>query len=286
MKGAYNKPFEPEDMRYVEESPNAQGLKETVDELTAKKLKTTAAGDLRYSNLNEKVKYQYTLHPMRLWEYTRIFEICNIQQGMRVLDGGGASSPIVFYCGKKRVDITTLDLQGSLIEDNKKVAKEMGWETITTIKRDMTETGFLDNYFDAVFSVSVFEHLPNEIKIKGIKEFARILRPGGIIGLTFDFGRSVKGRSTYDYNNYEQLHTPIRDVEEIYEFFIRPSGLKLYGNQDLTDKIAPDKEYIRKILRSDIMEGESLKKVLYSIYAYFNSPYFNYTVYSIFLKKE
>lgn len=287
MKGNYNKPFEPTDMDYVNQSRTARELKEFVDELTEKKLITTASGNLKYSNLNEKIKYQYTLHPMRLWEYTRVFEICDLHQGMKVLDGGGASSPTVFYCGKKGINITTLDLQESLIENTKEVATNMGWNTITAIKRDMTKTGFLDSTFDAIFSISVFEHLPNKIKIEGIKEFARILKPNGIIGLTFDFGKSVNAKGSYKYNDYDQLHTPIRNVDEIYEYFIKSSGLKLYGNEDLINKINPDKRFIRKVIVADFMEKKkSLKKLISCTHLFFNSPYFHYTFYSIFLKKE
>jgi ubiquinone/menaquinone biosynthesis C-methylase UbiE len=97
---------------------------------------------------------------------------------MKVLDGGGASSPIVFYCGKKGIDITTLDLQESLVENTKKVANKMGWNTITAIKRDMTDTGFPNNYFDAIISISVFEHLPEPLR--PLQEFKRLLRPVAI----------------------------------------------------------------------------------------------------------
>lgn len=282
----YNKPFEPTDMRYINQTRTAVGLRELVDKLTEKGLKTTSCGDLRYLNLNEKIKYQNTLHPMRLWEYTRVFEICNLQYGMKVLDGGGASSPIVFYCGEKGIDITTLDLQESLVENTKEVATEMGWNTITAIKRDMTKTGFPNNTFDAIFSISVFEHLPNEIKIEGIKEFSRILKPNGIIGLTFDFGKSVSAKSSYEYNDYDQFHTPIRNIDEIYEYFIKPSGLKLYGNEDLINKINPYKRFVRKGIIANFMEDKSLKKLISSVYLFLNSKYFHYTFYSIFLKKE
>ena len=273
-------------MDYINTSRTARELKELVDELTEEKLMTTSSGDLKYSNLNEKIKYQYTLYPMRLWEYTRVFEICNLKQGMKVLDAGGASSPIVFYCGEKGIDITTFDLQEPLVENTKGVATKMGWNTITAIKRDMTETGFSDDYFDAVISISVLEHLPKKVKIKAIKEFTRILKPNGIIGLTFDFGKSVDAKTSYRYNDYDQFHTPIRSIDEIYEHFIKPSGLKLYGDETLINKINPDKRFVRKVCIANFMEKKSLKSLISSVYAFFNSPYFYYTFYSIFLKNE
>ena len=97
----YNKPFEPTDMRYINQTRTAIELKELIDELTEKKFMTTACGNLKYSNLNEKIKSQNTLYPMRLWEYTRVFGICNIQYGMKVLEGGACNS-IVFYYKRRK----------------------------------------------------------------------------------------------------------------------------------------------------------------------------------------
>ena len=102
MKGNYNKPFEPMDIDYVNRSRTARELKGLVDELTEKKLITTASGNLKYSNLNETMKYQYTLYPMRLWEYVRVFEICNLKRGMTVLDGGGCEQSHSFLLWEKR----------------------------------------------------------------------------------------------------------------------------------------------------------------------------------------
>jgi len=51
-------------------------------------------------------------------------------------------------------------------------------------------------------------------------------------------------------------------------------------------KINPAKRFIRKVVLMDFMENKSLKMLIKSIYLLLNSPYFHYTVYSIFLKKE
>ena len=55
----------------------------------------------------------------------------------------------------------------------------------------------------------------NKIKIEEIKEFARILKPNSIIGLTFNFGKTINAKSNYEYNDYDQFHTPIRKLGAI-----------------------------------------------------------------------
>lgn len=262
MIDKHNKPFELADMDYIYQSPVAIELKELIEEL-----------------------YSSSLSPEYLWAYTRIIEICNLQPGMKVLDGGGADSPIIFYCAKKGIDITTIEQQESLVEHTKEVADRMGWNNITAIKGDMTETGFSDNYFDAVFSVSVLQFLPPEIKIKAIKEFTRILKPEGILGLIFDFGQGTGRKGSYEGEYHDSLHRPLKNVKEIYKYIIQPSELPLYGNQDLTDKITVNKHHIRKALLADFLRGKSLKRRIAFPYLFFKSPYFYYTFYSLFLKK-
>ncbi len=286
MTGKYNKPFEMKDMDYIDSSSVAAELKESVDELTGKGLITTATGNLVQTNLTEgKIKYQYTLNPIRLWGYVRVMEICGIRPGMKILDGGGASSPIIFYLGKKGVDITTLDLQDFLVENTKKVAAKMGWKNIEALKGDMTATRFPDNYFDTIFSISVMQSLSNDIKIKAVKEFARILKPGGILGLVFDFGKSKKLKENYEYDIYDQSHVPPENVGEIKKYIISPSGLEIFGNRDLSDKISNDRAYIRRGYLNNFRQQKSIKNLFAFLFSHIWSRYFNYTYYSIFLKK-
>jgi ubiquinone/menaquinone biosynthesis C-methylase UbiE len=280
MNKKINKPFELADMEDINRSPIALELKEMVVELTKKNLATTITGNLNNSNLNSGKDF---FTPRYLWSYVRIIEVLNLKRGMRVFDAGGASSPIVFYYGKKGIEIVTMDLQKSLVENTKKVASKMGWK-ITAIEGDMTETSFPDNYFDAIFSIAVLQVLPNEIKVKAMKEFARILKPGGIIGLVFDFGESTKKKANYQYQNYDQLHTPIRNIEEMKKYIIEPSGLKIYGNQDLSDKINLDKNYVRKSFLLKAIREKKLKNLIAFPYFFFRSPYFRYNFYSLFLK--
>ena len=281
----YNKPFELKDMKEIKESKVAQELKELVDELTRENLVTTAMGNLSQTNLTEILKYEFTLNPEKLWSYVRIVEFCQIKPRMRVLDGGGGLSPLVFYLGKKGVEIFVLDLQKDLIENTKKVAKKKGWGNIKAIQGDIAQIPFPENYFDVVYSISVLQNLPHKIKTKAVKEMARVLKPGGILGLVFDFGKSVKKREKYFSKKYDFFHFPLANVKEIEKYIILPSGLEILGNKEFSEKIEVDKNFIRKTYLSNLKRKKNFFKILALPYLFFFSKYFSFTCYSLFLKK-
>lgn len=275
----YNKPFEPSDMEEVSRSLAAKELRDLAEELYQNGILTSSVG-----HLPDKLQ-KHSFSPEYLWAYSRIIEICGLRPGMKVLDGGGASTPIVFYCGKKGINITTIEQQGTLVENTKRAAEKMGWGSINAVQGDMTETGFPDNYFDVVFSVAVLQFLPSEIKMKAVKEFSRVLKPGGILGLIFDFGKSAGRKGEYEDEYYDSFHLPLRNTREIQEYIIEPVGLPLYGNQDLSDELSRDKSLVRKNLIRSTIKNKNIKKAIAFPYLYFKSPYFNYTFYSLFFKK-
>jgi ubiquinone/menaquinone biosynthesis C-methylase UbiE len=284
-----NKTFtRPDILNYIETSPTVAEIRNLVDILTEKGFRTTAAGHLAKSNLSEQVKYQFTVHNMRAWEYGRVYDILQLRPGMKVLDCGGASSPLVFYCAQKGINITTIDLQSSLVQNSKEVAEKMGWK-MNALVQDMTQMPFEKGSFDAVFSISVLEHMNHDLKGKSLREFNRVLKPGGMVGITFDFGRSIDAKTSYDYKKYDQYHTPIQNIFEIQKYVIEASGLEVYGNKVFKPVIDNDKIFIKKSWLKNSIHGNSffkdLVKFIYLYSPFFDSPYFHYTFFSLFLRK-
>jgi ubiquinone/menaquinone biosynthesis C-methylase UbiE len=278
MIGKHNEPFNPEEIGEIENSIEAKELKDLAEELYKKGLITTSAGHLK------KGMVKHFFSPEYLWAYVKTIQGCELKSGMKVLDLGGASTPIVFWCAKKGLDITTIDQQSKLVENTSKIAGIMGWNNLKAIRGDMTDTKLAENSFDAVFSVAVIHFLPKDVRKKAMREMARVVKPGGKIGIIFDFGKGTGRKGNYDEEYYNSQHDPLRDAKEIEETFFRPE-VSLIGNQDLSEKIHRDKSAVRKSHISDALKRMSLKRILALPYLLVNSPYFKYTFYSIFLRK-
>lgn len=77
---------------------------------------------------------------------------------------------------------------------------------------------FADNTFDKVYCISVIEHLPEEVAFRGIREMARVLKPGGQLVMTVD---------------YDGEHVTPALVGR-FQDLIQASGLKVYGESDFS----------------------------------------------------
>ncbi len=86
---------------------------------------------------------------------------------------------------------------------------------INYIKGDFLKLPFDSSSFDVVSCVSVIEHMPRETQIIGVKEMARVVKPGGKLIITYD--------------NYEDLtdsfikHTNLKLSDAVY--FKKPENL-------------------------------------------------------------
>lgn len=271
-----NKPFGKSDLEETKQT--ILELKKMMEDFYARGFFTAPVGHF------EKGKPGPTLSPEYLWAYSRVVEMINLNPGSKILDAGGAGTPIDFYLAKQGHEVTCIDQQKDLIDWGREIARKMEVK-MEFAQRDMTETYFPDNHFDAVISVAALQFLPPGIKIKAIKEFARVLKPGGILGLIIDFGRSTGRKGRYQGEYYDSLHRPFGKIAEIYQYIINPSEMELCGNKELGSNFKIDKNSLRKELLSDIFKNRNLKKILAFAYLFFRSPYFGYTFYSLFLKK-
>lgn len=205
----------------------AAGEIESVKELLRSKglRYTSAAGmfiDRTYTPDSEKRK---------LWENSWIASHSQLLPGLKVLDIGGASTAFVFYLANLGCSVKVIDNDWSccgMIYNTRYVAKKMGWN-IEALDRDITKPiPFADNSFDRVFSICTVEHLTSSVRRRMMKEIARVLKPGGIVGITIDYspGREILTADRGLRFGYR---------EKLFKEIIEPSGLTLYGNSDLID---------------------------------------------------
>jgi len=97
-----------------------------------------------------------------------------IKDGERVLDLGCGNGRLFELFKEKQVEYIGVDFSKKLIEK----AREKYGNYFQVA--DMFSLPFSDNYFDSVWSIAVFHHIPfKELRLKALAEIKRALKPGG-----------------------------------------------------------------------------------------------------------
>ena len=127
----------------------------------------------------------------RKGEYPFIYqEISNFvdsksSKNLKILDAGSGVTFFPYYIMEKHkeINIRCLDMDESYVPlfeyCNFKMKKKLNLDISS-----MQNTEYGDNEFDVIYSISVIEHTTEYTSI--IKEFRRILKPDGLLILTFD----------------------------------------------------------------------------------------------------
>lgn len=225
----------------MDEDLNRPQVKAVAEQLAALKKKMSDRGLMFCSAAGTFVKNTYTSHNERkkLWEDTWVLAHAQVKSGMRVLDIGGASTPFSFYLADIGCSVNVVDNDwgncGTVYNGNY-VAGQMGWD-LKTIDWDISRgLPFADGHFDRVFCVCVIEHLTSSTRRSLMKEINRVLKPGGIAGLTTDYDHERKVITTDKGLRFGFKAKFQKDVLE-------PSGLHLMGNTELLDA-KPDENFL------------------------------------------
>jgi hypothetical protein len=76
------------------------------------------------------------------------------------------------------------------------------------------------------------EHLQGQDQAQALSELARVLTPGGIIGLTFDYGPAAPSANVH----LPSPHEPPANPDQVRERYVH-SGLHILGNNDIETPI-------------------------------------------------
>jgi ubiquinone/menaquinone biosynthesis C-methylase UbiE len=150
----------------------------------------------------------------------------------RVLDAGGTASLFSCYLGSTGAETHSIDLNETLVAAGEKSARAMGWKLHSKCM-DMTDLQFDDGYFDHAYSICVFEHLTAEQRRQALREIGRVLRPGGILSLTFDYGAPgvVLGGTGPNYEPQNLIQSP----EDVHRHFFSCDTLEPVGGGPFFD---------------------------------------------------
>ncbi|HVF21923.1 MAG TPA: class I SAM-dependent methyltransferase [Pyrinomonadaceae bacterium] len=159
-----------------------------------------------------------SFYAARMWEYPYAILAAELSPGLKVADVGCGMTAFTIYLKEQAgCDVTGIDpdvFEAGLRYKGHGVSEEFIKRTgIKFLRGDMTEVPLESDSQDRAFSISVMEHVPPDVRRRGMQELARILKPGGRAILTVDM-------SMWFAMN--------RPLELVYE-----SGLNFYGLVDL-----------------------------------------------------
>lgn len=116
-----------------------------------------------------------------------------LPNGTRVLDVGAGSCPyrsLFAHCDYRTQDVTSL--RGDQLRHG-------GYGRIDFVG-DASAVATGDNSFDAILCTEMLEHHPDPIKV--VREFGRILKPGGTLLLTAPLGSGIHQEPYHYYGGY------------------------------------------------------------------------------------
>jgi len=130
----------------------------------------------------------------RQWEYPfvadQVAKTASAVAGntMKMLDAGSGVSFFPYFLVERHqlLELTCCDTDGSLPEVYQRLNEERSQDVSFTVQ-DIRQTTFEADTFDIVSCISVLEHTEEYPRI--IEEFDRILKPGGVLALTFDISQ-------------------------------------------------------------------------------------------------
>ena len=118
----------------------------------------------------------------------KIISRSGIKKRMKILEvgcGSGAFTTFVARAVGDKGEVFALDIQPEMlkqIENKLKLPENRDIKNIQLIEGDALNIPLEDNSFDLVYTITVFQEIPD--KNKALKEMKRVLKPKGILAIT------------------------------------------------------------------------------------------------------
>jgi SAM-dependent methyltransferase len=156
----------------------------------------------------------------------------------RVLDVASPKLLFVWLAANTRLDLTATDILASFISPTRDLLESIGLQQeigdrLRLERQDARSLAYPDAGFDAVYSISVVEHIPYDGDTQALREIARVLRPGGRVCLTVPFAERYEEewvrRDVFERRRHgnERIYYQRRyDDEALERRLVAPSGLR------------------------------------------------------------
>jgi SAM-dependent methyltransferase len=133
------------------------------------------------------------VYATRMWEYPFAILSASMNPGLVCADIGCGMTPFTVYLAKTaKCDVTGFDPDIFVSGERFKVfgvsQEFQNRSGLKVVRAGMDCLPVPDSSFDRVFCISVMEHVPSTVARRGMREIARVLKPGGLAILTVDTG--------------------------------------------------------------------------------------------------
>jgi len=195
---------------------------------------TALSANISSTGMRESVP-SLAMRPFRLWEYVWLYKTLNLANGgKRVLDLGGTGTHLTMLAALAGNDVESIDINPKFVSAGLDCARTLGIDTYAARVADMTDLSMYESEsFDVVMSASVLEHLTGEGQALAMREVSRLLKPGGLAGITFDYGDAAPGANIY----LPPPHCPPPNAQEALRRFVQ-GDLAVLGNVFDEDPVA------------------------------------------------
>jgi SAM-dependent methyltransferase len=125
----------------------------------------------------------------RTAEFTYVWKRLGYPPGARILDPGSPKDLAVLLARYRGYEVTATDILPEAVALSRRYATAQGLEgdgpgKVSCEVQDGRSLTYPDDSFDAAFSVSVLEHIPDHGDSEAMQELLRVVKPGSVVLVT------------------------------------------------------------------------------------------------------
>lgn len=138
--------------------------------------------------------------PVSYWrsaEFAYAWRQLKLARGARVLDVGSPKDLAAMLARHRGFEVVATDILPEAIDLSRRYARAQGLDgqgpgRVRSEVQDGRALAYEDNSFDAAYSVSVLEHIPDDGDSAAMRELIRVVRPGGVVVATVPYDRAYR----------------------------------------------------------------------------------------------
>jgi SAM-dependent methyltransferase len=138
--------------------------------------------------------------PVGYWravEFAYVWRQLRQPTGARILDVGSPKDLAAMLARHRGYEVVATDILPAAVLLSRRYASAQGLEgqgqgRVHSEVQDARALTYADDSFDAAYSVSVLEHIPDDGDSTAIRELIRVVRPGGIVVVTVPYDRRYR----------------------------------------------------------------------------------------------